>query len=493
MAKSIAVILNLKDKFSTPLKDIAKKLDTTEQKLKKATNTVGKFSNQTITGFRNAALAVGGMGVAFAGAVGVAVKTTLDYAKEVKKMQRLTGASVEEASKMVAVGKKYGISADGMAKSLRMLSIKATNNGKDFAKYGLTVKDAHGQLLPASTILEKVADKYQQLGGGLKGAVFAQKLMGKSAMEMIPLLSKGSAGLKAMEADAKRMGLVLSKDNMADFSKFSEAQKRFNQAMLAINVTIGAKVLPILGQLSEKVNVAITKFDFRQVGIITNQVFNGIGNTIKFVVNNLNWIIPVASAAMTSILAFKAISTVMSVFTTLNAVVKALGITQGIWNATMLLNPIGLVVVGIGALVGIGVALYMNWDKICKKAFELWDWLKKLTGFGDKTVSVNVIKTEKTSGDSSKSPGKKPKIPNHSTGTNYFKGGLTHINEHGLETIDLPPGSKINPYNNSKKNNAAKGINLTLIIKGNVIGNKEFADEIGCHIYNKLNSALALA
>lgn len=37
-------------------------------------------------------------------------------------------------------------------------------------------------------------------------------------------------------------------------------------------------------------------------------------------------------------------------------------------------------------------------------------------------------------------------IPGHASGTSYFEGGWTEINEHGGEIIDLPQGSRIYPY-----------------------------------------------
>lgn len=551
MAKSVAVVLNLKDRMSMPLKDIAKKLGTTEKELKKATNTIGKFQKQAGTAFRNVGLGAIGMGAAFVGMVSVATNKTLAYAKEVKTMQRLTGESVENASKMVAVGMKYGISASSMAKGLRMLGIKAVNGGKDFAKYGLSVKNSHGQLLPASRLLENVADKYKQLGGGLKGAIFAQKLMGKSAMELIPLLAKGSKGLKEMEEEAKRMGFVLTKDNLTAFSQFGEAQKRYNQAMLGINITIGSKVLPILGQLAEKANLAITKFDFKQIGIVTTNAFNFIGKAIKFCYDNMNIIIPALTIAVGLWGAMQVINIVASGITTYNTILGALNVTQGvnnalllqnagiatlvknvqiIWNAVIavsagllnlfkgqitltsasmviwngvckaarmaqillnaafIANPIGVVVVGIIGLISVGVLLYKNWDKIIKKASELWNWLKNITGFGNKIVDVKIKKTEQI-GKSKITPGRK------ALGTPYFSGGITGINEGGRgEVINLPSGSQIVPHDLSKKamNKSNQPININVNIAGNIIGNEAYADFIGSHIVNKLSNALAI-
>lgn len=478
MSKTVGVVLSLKDKFSGNLKNVALQLNTTEAKLKKANLQIKKFEGNMTKGFKNASLAVVGVGSAITGAIGVATNATLSYAKEVKQMQRLTGASVEEASKMVVVGKRYGVTADMMAKSIRMLGIKATNGSKDFKKYGLTVKDSHGQLLPATKILENVADKYKQLGGGLKGAVFAQKIMGKSAMQMIPLLEKGSAGVRDMYEQAEKMGLVLSKDNMTAFAKFAQVQKNFNQAMLGIQVSIGTKVLPYLSLLADKVQVVIKQIDFRQVGLYTTLALNAIGNAVVFVSKNLNWIIPIVTGVVGAMATFKTVTFVLALYKEWVTLTKALAITQGVLNAVLIANPIGLIVVGVGALVGLGVALYMNWDKVVKVLAKAWGFLTKIAkvAWNNSPVgmAVNAVK------------GAKNGVKKHNAlGTNYFSGGSTWVGENGPEIIDnIPPGARIHSANKSQK--IATGGNnggVTVIIQGDFIGTKE--------MYNKFKTMLA--
>ena len=40
-------------------------------------------------------------------------------------------------------------------------------------------------------------------------------------------------------------------------------------------------------------------------------------------------------------------------------------VAQWALNVAMTANPIGIIIVAIGALIAIGVALWMNWDSIC--------------------------------------------------------------------------------------------------------------------------------
>lgn len=53
---------------------------------------------------------------------------------------------------------------------------------------------------------------------------------------------------------------------------------------------------------------------------------------------------------------------------------------QWLWNTALLANPIGLVIVGIAALIAIGYLLYKNWDVISEAAQRLWNHIKESFG-----------------------------------------------------------------------------------------------------------------
>lgn len=81
----------------------------------------------------------------------------------------------------------------------------------------------------------------------------------------------------------------------------------------------------------------------------------------------------------------------------------------------------------------------------------------------------------------------------NATGTSYFKGGLTYVNEGNRgELINLPSGSQIIPHDASVKalKQSTPSISISLTVQGNVIGNEAFADQIGEHIARKVTLAL---
>nr|DAG43662.1 MAG TPA: nucleoporin [Caudoviricetes sp.] len=87
--------------------------------------------------------------------------------------------------------------------------------------------------------------------------------------------------------------------------------------------------------------------------------------------------------------------------------------------------------------------------------------------------------------------------PSHSwfdhnaTGTDYFQGGWTAVNENGGEIMNLPNGTQIIPHDVSNKMGSGYTINCPVTIQGNCIGNSEFIDEVGNAISNRVSLAIA--
>lgn len=80
----------------------------------------------------------------------------------------------------------------------------------------------------------------------------------------------------------------------------------------------------------------------------------------------------------------------------------------------------------------------------------------------------------------------------NATGTNYFEGGLTHVNENGGEIMNLPNGTQIIPHDVSTKM-TSQGVYIVnnINVDGNVIGNESFINEIGDAISSRVSMAIA--
>lgn len=156
-------------------------------------------------------------------------------------------------------------------------------------------------------------------------------------------------------------------------------------------------------------------------------------------------------------------------------------------------GPVGLVIagiVGVSAVVGL---LAANWDTVKEKAGAALDWIKeKLDAaknwWGNSALGKGVSAiTGWFKGGGSGNSGSS--LPGNATGTSYFGGGWTRVNERGGEIVNLPNGSKIIPHDISRQMNGPS-ISVHVVVQGNVIGNEAYADQLGNTIVQRILRAL---
>lgn len=190
----------------------------------------------------------------------------------------------------------------------------------------------------------------------------------------------------------------------------------------------------------------------------------------------------------------------------------ALTAAQWALNAAFVATPIGWIVLGLAAVVAAGVALYKNWDTVKAKAGEVWNSIK--TAFGgirDSIVNAFSVAKEKVAGFFSWLNQKIESVPilgsiykggknavswiadrldGNAMGTPYWRGGLTRVNERGGEIMNLPSGTQIIPHDVSVKAAGGRSVTVNVNIQGNVIGNREYTEQVGAYVGRKVLAAL---
>lgn len=82
------------------------------------------------------------------------------------------------------------------------------------------------------------------------------------------------------------------------------------------------------------------------------------------------------------------------------------------------------------------------------------------------------------------------KLTGNALGTSYWRGGLTRVNERGGEIMNLPNGTQIIPHDISARMAGGPRVTVNVTVAGNVIGNEQYADEMGERIVDKLLRAI---
>lgn len=181
-------------------------------------------------------------------------------------------------------------------------------------------------------------------------------------------------------------------------------------------------------------------------------------------------------------------------------------------NAAMNANPIGAVILLVEGLITAGILLYKNWDTIKACAGQLWDKTKTVfSGIKDAITNAFSAAKEKVAGfflwldqkiesvpilGSIYKGGKTAvswiadKLDGNAMGTPYWRGGYTRVNERGGEIMNLPSGTQIIPHDVSVKAAGGRSVTVNINIQGNLIGNREYTEQVGEYVGRKVLAAL---
>lgn len=194
----------------------------------------------------------------------------------------------------------------------------------------------------------------------------------------------------------------------------------------------------------------------------------------------------------------------------------ALTAAQWALNAAFVATPFGWIVLGFAAVVAGGVALYKNWETVKATAVSLWNKVKEVFS-GIKNAIVGAFNSAKSAVGSfftwldnkiesipilgSLYSGGKALIGGaadliggliggNALGTSYWKGGLTRVGERGGEILNLPSGTQIIPHDVSRRVAGGQTVQVYVTVQGNIIGNRQYADELGETIVQRILRAL---
>jgi len=205
----------------------------------------------------NGVLAGLGAALSVAGLV-AAGNHALETADELAKLSQKTGLSVESLSLLKPIAEQAGTNLEGLANGIKKLStamVEAAGGSKEqaevFARLGVSVKDAAGQLRPTEEVLLDLADAFAAMPDGAEKSALAVKLFGKSGVELIPFLNQGWAGIEELKRKFKELGLEISGDTAKAAEKFNDTLDTVKQALSGIAMKVAEAALPALQKLAD--------------------------------------------------------------------------------------------------------------------------------------------------------------------------------------------------------------------------------------------------
>lgn len=288
-------------------------------------------------------------------------------ADDISTMSKVTGISTDNLQKYSYAAGLVDTSVEAIAKANKKLTknaYSAANGSKAqaeaFEAIGVSVTDANGNLRDSESIFQDVITNLGKMENETERDAIAQKLMGKSAAELNPLIEdQGETYKKVSETLAKYDLDYIDEDTLKKAQEFNDELDTMKLLGSVAFSMIGSELAGYLAPALKKVTNYIGRFA-KWLSKLDPTVLTVVGGIAAFVAILAPLLLGLGKLAF-------AISSIINV-------VNLMGGAISLVSA----GPLVAIVAAIAAVIAIGVLLYKNWDTIKAKCKQLGDGIKSI-------------------------------------------------------------------------------------------------------------------
>jgi len=204
------------------------------------------------------------VGAAAAAPMALAIKSYASVGDNLQKMSGRTGIAASTLSELSFAADQSGSSIETVESGVRRMARVISDAGRGMKSardaldgIGLSAEALAG--LSPERQFELIAEGLSRIPDASKRAALAQELLGRSGTQLLPMFAKGAAGIAAMRAEARALGLTISDidaDRAARLTDaFDVASKTIKRAVFAI----GAALAPMAIRIAEAIGKVLAK------------------------------------------------------------------------------------------------------------------------------------------------------------------------------------------------------------------------------------------
>jgi hypothetical protein len=331
------------------------------QNSKQMTEHLGKYDvfSDKINGKVNGALK--GLAVGLSGAVlgvGALIMKSAESADKIQTNADIYGLSAERIQELTYVGTKLDVELETQLKAQSMLTKnmylaeKGTGaQAEAFKKLGIEVKGSDGHLRNAKDVMGEAFTALGKMTNETERDALAQKIFGKSAMELNPLIKAGGTEIAKLTDEAHKSGAVMSNEAVAGLDGFADSTAALK---LSLQGAVGEALTPLVPKLQEMADK------------LKDMNTKPLTDALKWVMDNGGLIVGI-------------IAGIAGVLITYKVVHAAVAIVQGIataaqwaFNTSLLGCPIVWIILGIAALIAIIVLVATHWTEVSAVFVAVW-------------------------------------------------------------------------------------------------------------------------
>lgn len=229
------------------------KLDSTG--LSTGLSKVGSVATSAMTGVATAAAAVGTATVAATSYLVNGAKETAAFGDNIDKMSQKIGISAEAFQEWDYVfsqnGADINILETGMKKLAGTITDAASGTEsaqEKFAQLGLSFEEL--SQMSQEDMFSTVISALQEMPEGAERTAIASDLLGKSAMELGPLLNQTAEDTQKLKDQANELGMVMSNEAVKNSAALTDAMDNLSRAFKGAKNGIGNDLLPGLTDIT---------------------------------------------------------------------------------------------------------------------------------------------------------------------------------------------------------------------------------------------------
>ena len=226
-----------------------------------------------------AGVLAGGL-LASAGAAVTLVESAGRQAEALDQASQKTGIAIGTLQNWTVAMAQTGIGLDSITRGVKTLSEQLVQShnpnsqaSERFSQLGITAHSVDG-------VLEQLADRFDLMPDGADKTRIAVELFGKAGQDLIPILNKGSAGLRDSMNASKALGAVLADDTVKSLSAADDAFDTLGVATKAASNQLAGLLAPAV--------TAVTESLTKGIGVVAtffgalNEGSKGGENTLQF-------------------------------------------------------------------------------------------------------------------------------------------------------------------------------------------------------------------
>ena len=290
------------------LGDDTDELGDEEEETTEKTHKLGEaLKNGLAVAAKAAAAAVVAATAAVAGCVTGMVKATAEtaeYGDNIDKMSQKLGMSAEAYQEWDFIMQHSGSSIDGMTTSMKKLSDAVVNQSDKsvaaFSKLGISMEDAAN--MSQEELFSATITALQGMESGAERTALATDLLGKSAMELGPLLNTSAEETEAMRQQVHELGGVMSDDAVKASARYQDSLQNMQTAVSGVTRSITSQLMPSMSDMMDGI-AALVSGDSNGIELITNGLrgfTEQIGDILPQVTAAAEQLLPVIVDAVTA-------------------------------------------------------------------------------------------------------------------------------------------------------------------------------------------------